>query len=43
MTTSPLNPHERRIIHLALKEDGQLDTKSRGDGLLKRVIIIPKR
>ena len=43
VTTSPLNPHERRIIHLALKEDGQLDTKSRGDGLLKRVIIIPKR
>ena len=43
VTTTPLNPHERRIIHLALKEDGQLDTKSRGEGLLKRVIIIPKR
>jgi spoIIIJ-associated protein len=43
VTTTPLNPHERRIIHLALKEDEQLDTKSRGDGLLKRVIIIPKR
>jgi spoIIIJ-associated protein len=43
VTTSPLNPHERRIIHLALKGDDRLDTKSRGDGLLKRVIIIPKR
>jgi spoIIIJ-associated protein len=43
VTTSPLNPHERRIIHLALKEDGRLDTKSRGEGLLKRVVIIPKR
>ena len=43
VTTSPLNPHERRIIHLALKEDDRLDTKSRGDGLLKRVVIIPKR
>ncbi len=43
VTTSPLNPHERRIVHLALKEDGRLDTKSRGDGLLKRVVIIPKK
>jgi len=43
VTTSPLNPHERRIIHLALKEDDLLDTKSRGDGLMKRVVIIPKR
>jgi spoIIIJ-associated protein len=43
VTTSPLNPHERRIIHLALKEDDRLDTKSRGDGLLKRVVIIPKK
>jgi spoIIIJ-associated protein len=43
VTTSPLNPHERRIIHLALKGNDHLDTKSRGEGLLKRVIIIPKR
>jgi spoIIIJ-associated protein len=43
VTTSPLNPQERRIIHLALKEDERLDTKSRGEGLLKRVVIIPKR
>jgi spoIIIJ-associated protein len=43
VTTSPLNPHERRIVHLALKEDDHLDTKSRGDGLMKRVVIIPKR
>jgi spoIIIJ-associated protein len=43
VTTSPLNPQERRIIHLALQEDERLDTKSRGEGLLKRVVIIPKR
>lgn len=43
VTTSPLNPHERRVIHLALKEDEGLDTKSRGEGLMKRVVIIPKR
>jgi spoIIIJ-associated protein len=43
VTTSPLNPQERRIVHLALKEDDRLDTKSRGEGLLKRVVIIPRR
>ncbi len=43
MTTNPLNPHDRRVIHLALKEDAYLNTKSKGDGLLKKVVIIPKR
>lgn len=43
VTTSPMNPHDRRIVHLALKEDGLLDTRSRGEGLLKKVVIIPKR
>lgn len=43
VTTSPLNPHDRRIIHLALREDDELDTKSRGDGVLKKVLIIPKK
>ena len=41
VSTSPLNPHDRRIVHLALKEDETLDTRSRGDGLLKKVVIIP--
>jgi spoIIIJ-associated protein len=43
VTTNPLNPGERRIIHLALKEDGRLNTKSKGEGLLKKVVIFPKR
>ncbi|MBW1729894.1 MAG: protein jag [Deltaproteobacteria bacterium] len=41
--TNPLTPRERRIIHLALKDDAELDTKSRGEGLLKKVLIIPKK
>ncbi len=41
--TNLLNPHDRRIVHLALKDDDALDTKSRGEGILKRVVIIPKR
>ena len=42
VATNPLNPHDRRIIHLTLKEDDELDTKSRGDGLLKKVLVIPR-
>ena len=43
VTTSPLDPHDRRIIHLTLKTDEELDTRSRGEGMLKRVVIIPKK
>jgi spoIIIJ-associated protein len=43
VSTNLLNPHDRRIVHLALKEDEGLDTRSRGDGLMKKVVIIPKR
>ena len=43
LTTNPLNPHDRRIIHLALKDDSNLDTRSRGEGLMKKVVIIPKK
>lgn len=43
VSTELLNAHDRRIIHLALKDDPELDTKSRGEGLLKKVVIIPKR
>jgi len=42
VTTNPLNPHDRRLVHLALKEDGELETRSRGEGLLKKVVILPK-
>jgi spoIIIJ-associated protein len=42
-TTSLLNPQERRIVHLALKEDENLETMSRGEGILKKVVIKPKR
>ena len=42
VATNLLNPHDRRIVHLALKNDERLDTKSRGEGILKKVLIIPK-
>jgi len=43
VTMNPLNPRDRRIVHLALKKDGKLDTRSKGEGLLKKVLIIPKK
>jgi spoIIIJ-associated protein len=43
VATNLLNPHDRRIVHLALKNDNELGTKGRGEGILKKVIIIPKR
>jgi spoIIIJ-associated protein len=43
VTTNPLNPHDRRIVHLALKEDEKLDTRSRGEGPLKKIVIMPKK
>lgn len=42
VATNLLYPHDRRVIHLALRDDNTLSTKSRGDGLFKKVIIIPK-
>jgi spoIIIJ-associated protein len=42
VTTNPMNPHDRRLIHLALKDDEHLETRSRGEGVMKRVVIIPK-
>jgi spoIIIJ-associated protein len=43
VATNLLNPHDRRIVHLTLKDDREVDTRSRGDGILKKVVIIPKR
>ncbi len=38
---SPLNPYERRLVHLALQEVEGVETRSLGDGFLKRVAIVP--
>jgi spoIIIJ-associated protein len=40
-STNLLNPHERRIVHMALRDDSSLETRSRGEGLLKKVFIMP--
>jgi spoIIIJ-associated protein len=35
----PLSPGERRLVHLALAEDPEVETESEGDGFLKRVAV----
>lgn len=42
-TLDPMNPYERRLIHLALKDDKEVSTKSEGEGFIKQVTILPTR
>lgn len=39
----PLNPYERRIVHLAIAEDPGMSSESIGDAFMKTVIIAAKR
>jgi len=43
VTVSPMNAHDRRIIHLALQNDKGLTTKSRGEGAFRKIIIVPTK
>ena len=42
VTLGRLNAHDRKIIHLALKQDNRIATQSRGDGHLKKIVIVPQ-
>lgn len=39
----PLNPYERRIVHLAVAEDPTVTSESIGDAFMKTVIISTKK
>jgi spoIIIJ-associated protein len=43
ITLNPMNPHDRRIVHLALQGDKEVKTMSRGEGLYKKVVVYPMR
>ena len=43
LSLSHMNAHDRRIIHLALQEDEELVTKSRGEGEYRKVIVMPAK
>jgi spoIIIJ-associated protein len=36
-----MNPYERRIVHMAVAELEGVTTESEGEGVMKRVVIIP--
>ena len=41
-STKPLSSYHRRVVHLALQEDESISTRSKGEGPLKRVLILPR-
>lgn len=42
-TIGQINSHDRRIVHLALKDDSGVRTQSMGDGFLRKLVIFPKK
>jgi spoIIIJ-associated protein len=40
-TLNPMNPRERRIVHLALRDQPGVRTESRGTGPERQVVILP--
>ncbi len=43
VTIDQLNSHDRRIIHLALKNENNVRTQSMGDGPYRKLVIFPKK
>lgn len=41
LTLEPMNPFERRLIHLTLQNDSRVTTKSEGQGIYRKVKISP--
>ncbi len=41
MLTEPLPADERRVVHLALADDPRVETRAVGEGLTKRVVVLP--
>ncbi|NHM16400.1 KH domain-containing protein [Eggerthellaceae bacterium zg-887] len=37
----PMTPYERRIIHIALRDDPRVETASEGEGSSRHVVVVP--
>ncbi len=42
-TINQMSAQDRRIVHLALKDDARVRTQSMGDGYYRRLVIFPKK
>jgi spoIIIJ-associated protein len=42
VTVGRFSPQDRKTIHLALKDDKRIKTQSRGEGYLKKLVVIPR-
>ena len=38
----PMTPYERRIVHIALRDDDRVETASEGEGSARHVVILPR-
>ena len=43
VSVGQMNGYDRRIVHLALKDDPEVQTKSRGEGHIRKLVIFPKK
>jgi spoIIIJ-associated protein len=41
-TASPMSSRERRIVHLALRDEADLHTESEGEGMRRCLVVYPK-
>lgn len=41
ITVDPMSPHERRIIHVTLDKVPGVTTRSEGEGIFRRLLIVP--
>lgn len=41
VTINSLNAHDRRLVHMALQDDPELRSRSKGEGEFKKVVIYP--
>lgn len=42
-STRPLSAYQRRLIHLCLQDDPEVQTRSSGEGAMKRVVILRRK
>ena len=40
-TVDLMNPRDRRIVHMALKDEAGVTSRSQGDGFLRKLVILP--